>query len=61
MLDTIMRIAIYSNDDDRKTPTSNDDSLTADPVTIDNMLIVKMATDETAWAAMEEGYVNNIY
>ena len=50
-----------SNDDDRKTPASNDDTLTTDPVTIDNMLIIKMATDETAWAAMEEGYVNNIF
>ena len=28
--------------------------------TANNMIIVKMASDEAAWAAMEEGFVNNI-
>lgn len=43
------------------TANNDDDALVADPVPIDSRLIIQKARDETAWAEMEEGFVNNIF
>jgi len=41
--------------------SNDDDAMMNDPTPIDSKMIIQMARNAAAWAAMEEGFVNNVF